>query len=270
VIRYLIPNPVGAAITLVLQSTAAVIQVVRSLTSAPIPATPNDAGLVQVYAGAPDPGTTSLLDIDALADGAAYTYHLWEDGVLADSKSVTPGATYTDESNDALTVVRDRLRAGLLDARDRLGILANHASALEVHTVSPRKDDTKFPVVTLKLSRDSITERGLGEYAGEVGGDEIQGGLTDVAIQGRGWCQNADDRIELRKVLRQIMVANLDIFALSGLSEVSWSFSDSEDYETYGAPIYIVEMSITCKGYAGVRMVGTGVPVATTQISIQP
>lgn len=214
---------------------------------------PSDPLAVVVHAG----DSKSVLDDAGLVDGSTYWYraYYWSGTAWTASASVsaTPAATYTDESEDALTVLRDRLEAGLLVEVQR-GNLVHVDGAIPVLTAPPIYDDTRFPVVTVHLQNESPAERYIGE---NLLGDETdwftgaptesQGWLAETTLTVMGWALNPDARKELRKAIRRIIVANLPVFDEHGLLNVSFTQQDTEDFSAYSAPVYQVMTTFTCK-----------------------
>ena len=232
----------------------------------------DDASSIVAYDGA-DKVTldTAFLQNEVMAfykpfytfDGAT-----WTPGAVA---SATPRGTYEDFSTDVMSQLRDRLEAGLLIEVQR-GNLVNELGYIQVYTAAPSMErDLRMPLVTLHLEDESPTERSLGEY---VGGDEFdpisgewldaEGWLANVRVAVIGWSLNGDERIELRKALRRIVVANLPVFEAFGWSTVNFTQQDMDALSgEYPAPIFQVMSTFTC--LAPVR-VGGRTPVGVTDI----
>jgi hypothetical protein len=180
------------------------------------------------------------------ADGAT-----WTPGPVA---SGTPAATYEEFSTDVMTLLRERLEAGLLVEIQR-GNLVNELGYVQVYTAAPSLErDLRMPLVTLHLESEEPGERGIGEYIGGDGFDglddewlESEGWLANVRVAVIGWSLNGDERIELRKAIRRVVVANLPVFDASGLSLVNLSQQDMDAINgEYPAPIYQVMNTFTC------------------------
>lgn len=166
----------------------------------------------------------------------------------------TPQPTYEEHTTDALSLLRDRLEAGLKVEVER-GNLVNDLGYLQVYTAPPSMDgDIRFPLVTLQLESESPAERAIGE---DISGDEFdvvgfdyldsEGWLAQVQISLCAWSLNPDERLELRKAIRRVIVANLAVFDDKGLSLVNVSFQDVDAVSgEYGAPVYQVMGTFSC------------------------
>jgi hypothetical protein len=192
----------------------------------------------------------------------------WTAGPVA---SGTPAATYRDQSTDVLSVVRDRLEAGLLVEVQR-GALTSQIGYVQVFNAAPSLErDLSFPLVTVHLESEDQSVRAIGEEM--VGGlyDEADadsmnsdGWLASVRLNIIGWSLNADERIELRKALRRIIVGNLGVFSDLGWQQVEMSQQDVDAVSgEYPAPMYQVTSSFNC--IAPVRVTGSG-PDSISQI----
>ena len=88
---------------------------------------------------------SSAVDADVL-NGNAYWYvaYFWDGSSWSGSTpaDATPAATYVDESVDPLTIVRDRLTAGLKVEVSR-GVLRHETGAVPVLTAPPVFQDTR-------------------------------------------------------------------------------------------------------------------------------
>lgn len=179
-------------------------------------------------------------------DGAA-----WTAGATA---SGTPTATYEDSTTDVLSFMRDRVERGLLVEVQRQN-LTNDLGYIQVYTAPPSLErDLRFPLVTIHLDSESPGARGIGE---NISGDEFdaigfewnesEGWLAQVQLSIVGWSLNSDERIELRKALRRIVIANLPILASRGIDEVSLTQQDVDAVNgEFGAPIYQVVSTFSC------------------------
>lgn len=180
------------------------------------------------------------------ADGATWT--------AGPTASGTPAATYEEQTSDVLTLLRERLEAGLQVEVQR-GNLVNELGYIQVYTAAPSLErDLKFPLVTLHLESEDPGVRAIGESLGTDDFDSIgdgwtesDGWLSDVRISVIGWSLNADERIELRKAIRRIVVANLTVFANEGWQQVNLSLQDNDALGgEYSAPVFQVMGSFTC------------------------
>lgn len=192
----------------------------------------------------------------------------WTPGSVA---SGTPSAIYEEFSTDVMSVLRERLEAGLLIEVQR-GNLNNELGYVQVYTAAPSLDrDLRMPLVTLHLENEEPGDRGIGEYIGGDGfegigqeWEESEGWLANVRIAIIGWSLNADERIELRKALRRVVVANLPVFDAAGFLTVNLSQQDMDAVSgEYPAPIYQVMNTFTC--LAPVR-VGGRAPIGVQEV----
>ncbi|MGL4458071.1 MAG: hypothetical protein ACRCUB_06690 [Plesiomonas shigelloides] len=167
----------------------------------------------------------------------------------------TPLATYQDFSTDVLPIVRDRLESGLMNEVAR-GNLLNSLGYIQVLTAPPNvSQNIVFPLVTVSLEGESRDLRGIGE---DTMGDfldeedeewlEHEGWLASVQISIVGWSLNPDERIELRKAIRRVIVGNLNVFADKGMSLPNLSLKDDDAVnDEYGdTPMYLVTGIFSC------------------------
>ena len=188
----------------------------------------------------------------------------WTAGQVA---SGTPAATYEEYSTDVMSLLRERLEAGLLVEVQR-GNLINELGYVQVYTAAPSLErDLRMPLVTLHLESEEPGERAIGEY---IGGDQFdpigqeweegEGWLANVRIAMIGWSLNADERIELRKALRRIVISNLPVFDAAGFLTVNLSQQDMDAVSgEYPAPMYQVMNTFTCLAPVRVGSRATGV-----------
>lgn len=180
------------------------------------------------------------------ADGA-----IWTSG---STNSGTPRATYEEQTVDVLSELRDRLEAGLLVECQR-GNFQTELGYIQVYTAPPSLErDLRFPLVTLHLESEEPAERGIGEVIGVdefdgIGADwqEYEGWLSSVRLSIVGWSLNSDERIELRKAIRRLVVANLSVFDSLGWVQVNLSQQDNDAISgEYPSPIYQVMSTFSC------------------------
>lgn len=188
---------------------------------------------------------------------AYYTpfYHINGAWVRGAGNYGTPVATYEDYSTDVLSLVRERLEAGLTVEVER-GNLLNELGYIQVFTAPPNvKMNISFPLVTVTLEDESPSVRGIGEdieseYSDEEDDTwlEQDGWLASVRLNITGWSVNPDERIELRKAIRRVMVANFKVFADKGviLPELSQNDFDAVNGEFGDTPMYLVTGEFTC------------------------
>jgi hypothetical protein len=181
------------------------------------------------------------------SDGGAT----WVAGPVANG---TPRATYDDLTPDVLAFFRERLEAGLLVEVQR-GNIVNDIGYVQVYTAPPSLErDLRFPLVTIHVENDEATDRFVGEdLAGDwmdsVGDDGSfsEGWLTQTGLVVIGWSLNPDERQELRRAIRRIIVANLPVFSSKGIEQINLSQQDVDSINgEYPSPIYQVMNTISC------------------------
>ncbi|MEY8688441.1 MAG: hypothetical protein AB9M53_00995 [Leptothrix sp. (in: b-proteobacteria)] len=239
---------------------------------------PTDPDALVVHAG------TSLVVLDdtALINGTPVWYraYYWNGLTWTASTSVTatPQASYQDDSTDALTVFRDRLEEGLLVEVQR-NALQHETGAIPVLTAPPVFDDIRWPLVTVHLSNEADGQRWIGENA--TGDDNdvdlITGGSVDsegymatVQLTVMGWSLNPDERKELRKAIRRVLLANFTVFDAHGIVNVGFNQQDTEDFQSYSAPVYQVMTTINCMAPILVSAAGAPAVVSVTQTITTP
>lgn len=197
------------------------------------------------------------VDALGLANGISYTYRAsyWTGSAWIDTgtASGTPAATYADASVDTLSILRDRLEAGLRVEVER-GTLSHELGAIPVLLAPPVFEDTRWPVVTIHLNNEQPQTRALGEMmaddvfnSGSGLWTESEGYLADVSLTVMGWSLNADERSALRIALRRLIVANFPVLNMLGIVTPSFSQQDTEDFTTYAAPVYNTMGTFTCQ-----------------------
>ena len=166
----------------------------------------------------------------------------------------TPASIYEERTTDVMSLVRDRLEAGLKVEVER-GSLVHELGYVQVYTAPPSQEQNLlFPLVTITLSSESSDVRAVGET---ISGDEFdsigfdwsesEGWLASVQLEVTGWSLNSDERIELRRAIRRVVLANLPVFAAHGIDQVNLSMSDNDAVNgEYGAPVYQVMASFSC------------------------
>ena len=166
----------------------------------------------------------------------------------------TPASIYEERTTDVMSLVRDRLEAGLKVEVER-GSLVHELGYVQVYTAPPSQEQNLlFPLVTITLSSESSDVRAVGET---ISGDEFdsigfdwsesEGWLASVQLEVTGWSLNSDERIELRRAIRRVVLANLPVFAAHGIDQVNLSMSDNDAVNgEYGAPVYQVMANFSC------------------------
>src|SRR3546814_5775446 len=132
----------------------------------------------------------------------------------------------------------------------------------QVLTAPPQvADDRRLPVVTVGLRSETPPGRVVGE---DMTGDDFQsiggfwreseGWLSEVTLDITGWSLNPDERIELRRALRRIIVGNLPVFDNAGMVQIGLTVQDRDFLKgEFGAPLYACVNSFTCMAPVIVR-----------------
>ena len=192
--------------------------------------------------------TGGFLDTLFLTNGVPYFYKSYwtADGLTWTAESTqtaTPTSNYQSEGVDALTFLRERLDGAMQTAVAR-GVLSHPHGVIPVLTAPPASEDTIFPVVTLHLASEHAEVRGIGETMGQDwqptadSWRENTGWLARVQIAVVGWSMNPDERDALRRILREAVIANLEVFDSVGFVTVDFSQQNIEDFQSFNAPIY--------------------------------
>lgn len=231
----------------------------------------NDPGALLVYEG----DERVILDHKHLQNEVPQFWcpFYTSDGATWTAGPVVPGiarAIYQDQTTDVMQELRDRLEAGLLVECQR-GNFVTELGMIQVYAAQPSIErDVRLPMVTLHLDSEDPAERFIGdEIATDLltGDDweESEGWLASVRLSIVGWSLNGDERIELRKAIRRIVIANLTVFEGLGFSQVSLRQEDNDAVNgEYPAQIYQTIGTFTC--LAPVRVAGF-VPAISDVIS---
>lgn len=201
------------------------------------------------------------------SDGGAT----WTAGAVA---SGTARATYEEQTTDVLDKLRERLEAGLLIEVQR-GNFMTDLGYVQVYTAAPSLErDLRMPLVTLHLEDESPAERGIGESVAQdefnaIGydWDDSEGYIANVSVVVVGWSLNSDERIELRKAIRRIIVGNFPVFEGLGWALPSLRQQDNDAINgEFPAQIYQVISTFSC--LAPVRVGGRALAVRTIDIGV--
>ena len=256
-ISFASPLPIGDAVKVGFVPPAGAIQTIVLRKLADNFTGHNDPAALVVYDG--DESEPFFIDTSSLTNGTPYFYHeydsadgvTWSDGGA--SVSATPAATALDASVDVLELLRSRLAAGLKN-EVVAGNLTNVDGYIPVLTAPPLADNVQFPIVTVHMHNDSGSVRGLGE----VVAPDYQDPISGLWISGEGWLSayqvdifgwvsgNPDERNTLRKAIKKVIIGNLPVFDAAGIVQPQLSMSDTEDFESYNAPMYQAICSFTC------------------------
>lgn len=216
-----------------------------------------------------------FIDTESLKNDQAAFYRpfYWINGawVAGETNHGTPTATYEDHSTDTVSFLRDRLERGLLVECER-GDLSAELGYVQVYTAPPSLDQNiRWPLVTVQLDGEGQGDRAIGEdigdsYFDDDGWFDSEGYLAFVKVSIVAWALNSDERIDLRKALRRILVANLPVLDGSGFQQVEFTFSDHDAVSgEFNAPVYQALCNFQC--LAPVRVshrVGTITSVTST------
>ena len=226
------------------------------------------------FTGPTDSGATLIADevasdflvdaSDALVNGTLVYYRCYDfDGTAWHDQGVsfpvTPATTYVPDVLDPQEFVRDRIQLGL-NAAIIAGQLLPPSGTIQV-TTAPFSiaEGTTFPTVSVHLENTAPETRGIGDELEDFF-DQLEakwlgteGWLARTNLNVVGVSQNADERIQLRKVLRQVIQANLPVFAGIGFTLVEFSQSDSEQFSENNVPLYLTNGSFSCVSAAFVR-----------------
>jgi hypothetical protein len=224
----------------------------------------NDSSAFVAYEG----DSKVIVDSSYLVNGVMAFYRAFytADGVnWTASQTVygTPTASLVDYTPDVLSVVRDRLEAGLKVEVEQ-GNLQNELGYIQVYTAPPSMEQTMlYPLVTVTLDDENSEMRGIGEQVisdefDAIGDDwdDSDGWISPFNMTIVGWSLNSDERLALRKAIRRIIVGNLSVFAANGMDQVTLQLNNM-DYlgGEFGAPMYTVTGQLSCN--AMVRVGGT-------------
>jgi hypothetical protein len=236
----------------------------------------NDVNSTVIYSGQDD---ECITDINGVINGTLYHYceFDWNGTVWAPSAtaSATAAHTYTDQSVDVLSIVRDRLDCGLQNEVS-LGNLSPASGVVPTLNAPPQFEETPWPIVSVHVTSDGSGDRGIGEVFGvdeqnTLSGlwDESEGWLARVQLTIVGWSKNPDERIALRKALRKIIIGNLGIFDAFGLINIDFSQQDIDDLSGYPTPVYESMCIFSCEAPASVSDTVGVIGSASLSISAQ-
>lgn len=214
------------------------------------------------------------LDVYGLIDGQTYYYQAWYfDGMTWTSSSVKQGQAQTgfvDASIDVLMFLRERLEYGLAHYV-KTNRLTHENGYVPVLTSPPMFGHVPMPIVTCHLADDSPAERGvgdslLGDRINAVTGQitETDGWLSRYVINIIGWSLNADERAAMRKAIKAIVLSCMPVFDSVGMQQVEFSVSDTEDFESFNAPVFQCVGTFICVAPSAVE----GAPDAIASVDM--
>jgi len=210
----------------------------------------NDLGASVIHEGK----DLVVLDSSALTNGQVYHYGLfWFNGTTWAAEGpnyATPNPTMAQLGPDVLSLIRDRLDEGLAVFVGR-GELHHKQGHIQVLTAPPLFEDTIWPVVTVHLQSDSSAERALGEDFGSSISDagltvDYEGWLSKYQLLIVVWCLNPDERNILRRAVKNLLIANLPVFDKAGMVQIDVTQSDTEDFQSFSAPVYQTMTTLSC------------------------
>lgn len=199
----------------------------------------------------------TVLDSSGVINNVAVFYKVYyfanNAWVAGNSVMSTAAAVYNDEAADVLSLVRERLELGLKVEVDR-GELNNDLGYIQVYTAPPAlTQNLRFPLVSIHLEDESPAERFIGDgYADEWDivdeeWHESEGWLAAVKLSIVGWSLNPDQRIDLRKAIRRILIGNLPVFDDKGFIKIEFSSQDVDALGgEYNADIYQCMFNFSC------------------------
>lgn len=271
------PLHVGNALRLHLRPPAGALRwrVVRRADAAFSGPAPDDAQVV-VFEGSEKVFLdTAFVMNDVLLFYRAYYFTSADESVYTES-NVASGmsvSNYREQSEDVLTFLRERLLVGLQVEVQR-GTLSHIDNYIPVYNAAPALEtDIRFPLVTIHLESDDPTERGIGEVLapdvfdsiGDIWG-ESEGWIAATRLTVIGWSQNSDERIELRKALRRLVIANLQVFASKGWQQIEFGQQDIDSIDgEFPVPLFQVLGNFTC--LAPVVVGGDAEPVHQVEVT---
>jgi len=219
------------------------------------------------FTGPADPNALTIVDNwpapffvdarDSLVNGVPVVYRCYDNvgGVWVDqgvSFPVTPATTFGQDGLDPQEFVRDRVQLGL-NAAITAGWLLPNSGAIQVTTAPfSLAENTTFPTVSVHHESTAPEVRAIGDQIGDFQDPESllwdaePGWLARVALNVVGVSQNADERIQLRKVLRQIVQANFPVWAGTGMALVEFHQTDSEQFTQDNVPLYFTNGAFSC------------------------
>src|ERR1019366_6702028 len=147
---YLVPPP-GTLKLVVLRNTTGVFPAY------------NDALSVAVFDGSDE---SYMVDTDGIVNGTLYYYCEFDfDGADWDPSAIvsaTPACTYKDQSVDVLSIVRDRIDAGIKN-EILIGTLTPKSGTIAVTNAAPFIENTLWPTISVHVDSDGSGDRSIGD-----------------------------------------------------------------------------------------------------------
>lgn len=233
----------------------------------------------QDFSGPDDPDARSyegdmsdlaLVDYTDLINGQPYWYRSYflvdGDWIEDDTVEITPAASFVADTPDPQDVLIERIDAGLrAEVARGLLSLPPGRDAVEVLRAFAVWDETRFPVVTVEFVSAETSDRALGEAWADdedLGPSwrEFEGWKRHYTLAVVAWSLNPDQRIDLRRALERILLANLAVFDAAGLYDLDCQWQDVFDDLQYDAPVYSAIGTVSC---AALSRVGSDVAKIT-------
>ena len=111
--------------------------------------------------------------------------------------------------------------------------------------------------MTVHVDSDGSHERAIGEAIGMSDWNALSGQFEDgqgwharSVLRVVGWSKNPDERIALRKILRRLVIGNLDVFESFGMTLIDFHQADMDDLASYPVPIYMAAGTFSCSAPA--------------------
>lgn len=268
-IQYAHAPSCGNAAVLVLHPGAAPWRLVRAFDAPPLTVADGEVVLSGEQAGP----LGEWADYSGLSNGREVFYQLFAGTAWTldgGPKSVIPA--YLSEplfaSPDFAGFIRDRLEAGLA-AEVAAGALSHTSDFVPVLTAYPQIDSVRLPVVTVTLTDRRAEVRGIGEHLiPDLLADDLwsvyQGWLDRSALQIAVWALSHADRVRLRDAVQRVIMLNLPLLGHAGYDMPDLSESDTQDFESYGMPVWQTLFTLSALHPAVVRTHYE--PIRTTEV----
>jgi hypothetical protein len=196
----------------------------------------------------------SFLQNEVMAFYRAYYFDgtSWTASATANG---TPVSNYEEFTTDVMSLLRSRIEAGMKVEVERGNIIAEELGYVQVYTAPPSLEGSlRFPLITMHMINENSGIRGIGE---NISGDEFdavgfdwldsEGWISDVQMTIVCWSLNSDERIELRKALRRVIIANLPVLSSQGIEQVNVGMQDVDAINgEYDANLYQVVCNFSC------------------------
>lgn len=255
------PLASGAALALTLQPPAGALRwrVMRKATNDI--ASQDDATALNAYEGV----DTFVVDAEpGLVNEVPmfYAAFYWNGAAWASSAAMsgTPQATYEDQSTDVLRIVRNRLEDGFKVEVAAGRLNGPTGAAIVVLSAPPTADQAPYPLVVIESKNAGSQTRGIGEFIApdallaDGTWDEHEGWLESVQLDITGWSLNPDERNELARAIKRILIANFPVFDAAGMAEIALSQSPQDFLGgEFQVNLFATSGTLTCQAPVIVR-----------------